>query len=105
MNMKVFIYATEGLYDGLHGIYSLAVYDVDSVNEAEDIGFDMAEDLVYQYGLEDEYSERQLEPHYYCTIYKIADDVDYSVEELDRMCHRLGRDLFVLKYCEENPIN
>ena len=37
--MKVFIYAYESTYGGMHGINTLAVYDVSTLAEADEIGF------------------------------------------------------------------
>lgn len=40
--MKVFIYAYEQNYGGLHGICNMCVCDVDSLNEIDEIGSCMA---------------------------------------------------------------
>ena len=34
--MRVYIYATEGTYQGLHGIYNCQVVDVNDIEEAND---------------------------------------------------------------------
>lgn len=34
--MKVYIYATEGTYQGLHGVYNCQVVDVSDIEEANE---------------------------------------------------------------------
>ena len=55
--MQVYIYATEGIYQGLHGINWCGVVDVDSIEEANEWGYENAIDLISSYGLEREYEE------------------------------------------------
>lgn len=41
--MKVFIYAYEQNYGGLHGIHDMCVCDIDSLDEINEIGLCMAQ--------------------------------------------------------------
>ena len=50
--MQVYIYATEGIYQGLHGINWCGVVNVDSIEEANEWGYENAIDLISSYGLE-----------------------------------------------------
>lgn len=102
--MKVFIYATEGQYQGLHGIYSQEVTEVRDRAEADEIGHDMAYDLIESYGLEDEYEDDEdgIESELYWSVHLIADEyADRSVEELDEICAYEDYKTFTEKYCGE----
>ena len=112
--MKVFIYATEGIYRGLHGISNQCVIEIDNLEEAKMTGEEMAEELVESFGLEDEYYEDFDENGYsddYCIdpefdyfIYKIRDDIALSTRELDEICAREDWESFVEKYCEKEEL-
>lgn len=115
--MRVFIYAYEGQYCGLHGIEDLTCTEVDSVEEAEEIGREMSEDVITSFGLEDEWlaeddeSEDCTEYATYAEcfgleyeIYKIKDEVDLSIEELDSICSHLGKETFINEYCESKVL-
>lgn len=107
--MRVFIYAYEGTYSGLHGICSQCVTDVEDIQEANEYGCEMAEDVFYSYGLDEEYEndgddEFDIEPELCWDVYKIRDDVTLSVHELDEISCKLGHELFVEEYCEKEPI-
>ena len=39
--MRVVVYACETCFGGLHGMDDIDVYEVDSMDEANDIGYDM----------------------------------------------------------------
>lgn len=52
--MKVYIYATEGTYQGLHGVYNCQVVDVSDIEEANEYGYEMAFNVAESYGLTDE---------------------------------------------------
>lgn len=102
-NVKVFIYATEGLYQGLHGIYFQDVMDVDNRIEADDIAWEQARGLVESYGLEEEYDEfgTDYESEFCWEVHKIRNDVTLSWHELQLECSRLDRDSFIEQYCDE----
>lgn len=99
--MLVYIYATEGIYQGLHGINACGVYEVSSIEDANEIGREMAEDLIYSFGLEEEYEDSDIEEDLYWAIHKIKEGTGKTEHELDVLCSHLGDHLFVEKYCEE----
>ena len=65
--MRVFIYACENTYQGLHGICDMRVVDVSSLEEANEYGMEMSEDVIQSYDIidesldEEEYEEAFLE--------------------------------------------
>ena len=99
--MKVFIYAYESTYDGMHGINALAVYDVSTLAEADEIGFDMAREVTESYDCFDDISDEELLESYCWDVYVIKDEFQsMSIEELDTLCCNLGCDSFTDKYCK-----
>ena len=106
--MRVFIYAYEQTYGGLHGIHDMCVCDIDSLDEINDIGLDMALGVVdsYFHVFENEYDDEENydDPADFCCweAYKIKDNINLSVDELDEICNALGDELFVEKYCDKN---
>jgi hypothetical protein len=115
--MRVFIHAYEGQYCGLHGIEDLTCTEVNSVEEAYEIGKEMSEEVISSFGLEDEWLAEEDESED-CTdygtyaefygleyeIYKIKDEVHLSIEELDALCFQYGKDLFINEYCEPQAL-
>lgn len=99
--MQVYIYATEGIYQGLHGISWCGVVDVDSIEEANEWGYENAIDLISSYGLEREYEESEMEEEVYWEVHKIRSDIQMTTRELDKIAARHDRDTFVEEYCEE----
>ena len=120
--MLVYVYAYEGMYQGLHGIYESDVLEVsDDDTEAIDAinawGDEASDALIDSYGLEDEYlaeiedydEEEEdydiTDTNYYCDrgwlAYKIRKDVNLSFEELRQEAGRHDLDGFVKLYCEE----
>lgn len=116
--MLVVCYAYEGFYHGLHGIDSSAVLEVsDDIEKAQreidEWGNEESAELIYSYGLEDDYldeddEDADIEDSMYYEdrgwyAHKIK-DTNLSVEELDKeLCH-LGMDLFIDEYCEKEPL-
>ena len=47
--MLYFIYAKEGLYEGLHGVYDYGLYDCDSYKNACDIGAELSREVIDAY--------------------------------------------------------
>ena len=97
--MKVFIYAYEQNYGGLHGINDMCVCDVDSLNEIDEIGSCMAQEVAdsYSYLFDDDVS--------LCwEAYKIKDNVALSINELDKICNELGYKLFIEEYCDNDNL-
>ena len=113
--MKVFIYATEGMYQGLHGIEGMCVTEINSIDEGNAIGKEMAYDLITSFGLEDEYAMSQSDydeesgefPEWngeaeelYWNIYEIKDEYkDMETRELDSIVCNLGHESFIKEYC------
>lgn len=99
--MRVYIYACEGTYGGLHGMNRVEVVDdIVDLQHANEYGLEMAEDVVESYGLFDE-DECDIEPEYIWYIYPIKADVELSTKELNKLCSTLGDELFREKYCED----
>ena len=101
--MKVFIYATEGIYQGLHGVEALEVTEVDNLKEAGYYAVEMALDLIDDYGLEEEYEEFEPELNY--SIYAIADEyLGVSITDLNDIAEREGHEDFIRDYCGEELV-
>ena len=104
--MKVFIYAYEDHFQGLHGAYLQCVTEVEDIEEAEGIAYDMSAGLVDSYGYlfdeleDDEFEEEGLE----WIIYKIRDDVTLSTEDLDEICAQESYQDFAEKYCDKEEL-
>ena len=105
--MKVYIYAYESSYEGLHGIENSCVCDVDSIDEANEIGREMSIEVCEDFIDEEEYINENGEIDYdlmnttLCwEIWKIKDDF-INIEDLDEISYNVGRDSFIEKYCEE----
>lgn len=97
--MRVYIYATEGTYQGLHGVYSCQVVDVGDIEEVNEYGYEMAFNVAESYGLTDE--DEEVEQEYNWIIYSIKDSVEKTTDELDEICVRMGFETFVDEYCDE----
>lgn len=97
--MRVYIYATEGTYQGLHGVYSCQVVDVGDIEEANEYGYEMAFNVAESYGLTDE--DEEVEQEYNWIIYSIKDSVEKTTDELDEICVRMGFETFVDEYCDK----
>ena len=97
--MRVYIYATEGTYQGLHGVYNCQVVDVEDVEEADEIGYEMAFWVAESFGLNEE--DEDIEQEYNWIIYSIKDSVKETTHELDIICARMSFETFVDKYCDE----
>lgn len=107
--MKVFIYAYEQNYGGLHGIHDMCVCDVGSLDEINEIGLCMAQGVVESYShlFENEYDDEDYDgfTDSFCwDVYKIKDDVALSIDELDDICNELGDELFIEEYCDKNNL-
>ena len=60
--MRFFIYAYEKVYNGYHGIYDFDVVDVESFDEADEIGREMGYGLIESYGNIMESLENEIDP-------------------------------------------
>ena len=99
--MQVYIYATEGMYQGLHGINWCGVVDVDSIEDANEWGYENAIDLISSYGLEEEYEDSEVEEEVCWEIHKIRSDIQMTTRELDEIAACQDRDTFIEEYCEK----
>lgn len=115
--MLVAVKAWEGMYRGLHGIEDFAVIEVSddkdkALREIDDWGSEASEELIYQFGLEEDYFDFDEDdeiyditdsPYYedrgWCA-YEIKEDVNLSQEKLDAALSYLGFDLFIAEYCK-----
>lgn len=106
--MRVYIYAMENTYCGLHGMYNVAVEEVDdkrAVEQVNEIGKEMSNDVMVSYDshfqdlVED---EDAWEENLCWGCYKIRDDVILTTEELDIEACDYGDCFseFIEKYCE-----
>ena len=99
--MLVYIFACEGSYGGLHGMYNEDVVEVQGMEEANEYGYEMALDVVESYGCfdDDEDIEQELE----WRIYKIKEGI--SAEEARAAIGSYDEEGFVAEYCEEEVLN
>lgn len=108
--MIVYIYSDETIYGGLYGMYDCGVYDVDSIDDANKIGRELAYDVVESYSCisenydyDDDDDMEALEESLQWTIWTIAPKalMKMSVDDLMKESARLDRDSFVDMYCGE----
>ena len=99
--MLVYIFACEGSYEGLHGIYDADVVEVQDMEEANEYGYEMALGVVESYDCfdDDEDIEQELE----WRIYKIKEGI--SVEEARAAACLHNKEGFVAEYCEKEALN
>ena len=106
--MRFVIYAYESTYGGLHGIYDICVTEVNSLDEADDIGETMAYEVIDSYSHlfaseeedcdEDEEYEATSPEWEYARILPKWDNI--PTETLDAEAAELGYEEFVNKYCK-----
>ena len=106
--MRFVIYAYESTYSGLHGIYDICVAEIDSLDEADDIGETMAYEVIDAYSHlfandEDEEHEATSPEWEYARILPKWDDI--PTETLDAEAAELGYEEFVNKYCKFEGAN
>ena len=99
--MLVYIFACEGSYGGLHGIYDADVVEVQDMEEANEYGYEMAQDVVESYDCfdDDEDIEQELE----WRVYKIKEGI--SAEEARAALGSYDEEGFVAEYCEGEILN
>lgn len=101
--MRFVIYAYESTYGGLHGIYDICVTEVNSLDEADDIGETMAYEVIDTYSHlfandEDDDYEATSPEWEYTRILPKWDNIPTA--ELDAEAAELGYEEFVNKYCK-----
>ena len=99
--MLVYIFACEGSYSGLHGMYDEDVVEVQDIEEANEYGYGMAEGVVESYDCfdEDEGVEQELE----WRVYKIKEGI--SAEEARAALGSHDEEGFVAEYCEKEVLS
>ena len=99
--MLVYIFAYEGSYGGLHGMYDEDVVEVRDMEEANEYGYGMAAGVVESYDRfdDDEDIEQELE----WRIYKIKEGI--SADEARAALGSYDEEDFVAEYCEEEVLN
>lgn len=120
--MKLFIYAYDQLYEGLHGMYEYTFYETDNQKEAEETAIELSCDVINSYyDIEDKlaedadsvcddreseewetaYDEAVMEDTAY-EIYALNEDIkDKSDDELNELVDEWSIERFVEKYCHE----
>ena len=105
--MKLFCYVYEDEYEGLHSIRTCFVDDFSSLELAVEACREAGEYLVDSFFSpeedEDEESFRERHGIEY-NIYKIKDEVDFTIYQLDYLCYALGRKSFIEEYCDKTPL-
>lgn len=101
--MRFVIYAYESTYGGLHGIYDICVTEINSLDEADNIGETMAYEVIDTYSHlfandEDEEYEATSPEWEYTRILSKWDNIPTA--ELDAEAAELGYEKFVNKYCK-----
>ena len=104
--MRFVIYAYESTYSGSHGIYDICVTEINSLDEADDIGEAMAYEVIDSYSHlfepdpddEDEEYEATSPEWEYARILPKWDNI--PTKTLDAEAAELGYKEFVNKYCK-----
>ena len=99
--MLVYIFACEGSYGGLHGIYDADVVEVQDMEEANEYGYEMALGVVESYDCFDD--DEDIEPELEWRIYKIKEGI--SAEEARAAVCSHNEEGFVAEYCEGEVLN
>ena len=106
--MRFVIYAYESTYGGSHGVYDICVAEINSLDEADDIGEAMAYEVIDSYSHlfandEDEEYEATSPEWEYTRILPKWDNIPTA--ELDAEAAELGYEEFVNKYCKFEGAN
>ena len=108
--MIVYIYSDETIYGGLYGMYDCGVYDVDSIDDANKIGRELAYDVVESYSCisenydyDDDDDMETLDESLQWIIWTIKPEIleKLGIDDLMKEFARLDRDSFVDMYCGE----
>lgn len=108
--MIVYIYSDELMYCGANGMYDCGVYDVDNIDEANEIGRELAYNLIENYNcLSEEYDYdddddmEALDESLRWIIWAIQPEAQLKlgVDGLMKESACLDRDSFVDMYCGE----
>ena len=119
--MLVACRAWEGMYQGLHGIEDLTVFEAADMDEAEnelaEWGIVASEELIYSYGLEDDYFDECEEDGCEYDItdsvcwcdrgwvgFVVKDGIFTSCREAEAKLCELGFNLFKREYCTDQEV-
>ena len=126
--MRIFIYACESCYGGLHGIGDFCIKEFEEYNEnlISDIGMELSQEVIESYinvdrdyldcdgaedfDSEDDYWEAYSEAvneHIEWYAYKIKDEFnDMPIKELEKIATTVTEpQSFIKEYCEKIPDN
>ena len=98
--MLVYIFAYEGSYRGLHGMYDEDVIEVQNMKEADNYGYKMAQGVVESY---DRYFDEEIEEELEWRVYKIKEGI--SVEKARAALGSHDEEGFVAEYCEGEALS
>lgn len=108
--MVVYIYSDEIIYGGLYGMYDCGVYEVNNLEEANEIGREQAYDVVESYSsisdnydYDDDDDMESLDESLQWIIWTIQPEAQLKlgIDGLMKESARLDRDSFVDMYCGE----
>ena len=99
--MLVYIFACEASYGGLHGMYEEDVIEVQDMEEANNYGYEMAQNVIESY--DDFDDEEDVEQELEWRIYKIREGI--SADEARAALGSYDEEGFVAEYCEEEVLN
>lgn len=97
--MLVYIYACEGMYGGMHGMYEECVEHVENIEEANSIGKEMSYNVIESYDI---YDDEEIEPELEWHIYKVRDE--FSENEVRNELGDWDEDDFVERFCESEAL-
>ena len=98
--MLVYIFACEGSYGGLHGMYTEDIVELQDIEEANKYGYEMALSVVESY---DCFDEEDIEQNLEWRVYKVKEGI--SAEEARAALGSHDEEGFVAEYCEEGVLN
>lgn len=109
--MRVFIYACEDMYHGLHGIEDMRVVEVESIEEANEYGMEMSGEVIDTYNTLGDFEEFEDEEAYEEVWLEAREWYVYPIDEekakgkstraLDKIASKMGSDWFIKRYCGE----
>ena len=99
--MLVYILAYESSYGELHGMYNEDVIEVRDMKEANNYGYEMAQDVVESYDCFDD--DGDIEQELEWRIYKIKEGI--SADEARAALGSYDEEGFVAEYCEGEILN
>lgn len=108
--MVVYIYSDEAIYGGLYGMSDCGVYEVNNLEEANEIGHEQAYDVVESYSsisdsydYDDDDDMKALDESLQWVVWTIKPEIleKLGIDDLMSESARQDRDSFVDMYCGE----